>query len=502
MNIIDEFFELFDNKSVHVSERVRVLNISFKYDGNKLPPKNKIKDLLSKFPKRDEVIITFSNVFDNSIIFNNKSEPIIGIDIEEFYEESKDDEEVSIQLDINKSIINNVISVYKFEEFSKYIVEKPLIQIMGIFHSLLLDKEYLVFELFDSNLLLSTNTMVFKNCQHEDLTIRFSRKNKIEICNEISSFLNTSDYKLLPEDFNIIYSTSNNIFENIFLKLRTLMSIIYISNTSIINNENLRLEVVGQRKSEFNYSINHEITENKELYKIYEWISTDGNAIDKAIIARNIISLHCQFTDIIKTDAKTFSSIQSNFKLYQKDNVDKYIELKNKVAEYILEIVNNTGNIVIELLDRLKQNMMACFTFLFSVILANLVSDRPLDNILTKEITVIFEFVLVGSMGFMFISVLEMNYKLKKLQDGYNELKNSYNGIFDDNDILNIFNNDNVFNNNINDAKKKRLIFIIIWIILLLICFVGIELTSDYPIVKSAAANIIKWVKNCYLMIK
>ncbi|HBZ5207512.1 TPA: hypothetical protein MJX78_001657, partial [Clostridioides difficile] len=232
------------------------------------------------------------------------------------------------------------------------------------------------------------------------------------------------------------------------------------------------------------------------------WISTDGNAIDKAIIARNIISLHCQFTDIIKTDAKTFSSIQSNFKLYQKDNVDKYIELKNKVAEYILEIVNNTGNIVIELLDRLKQNMMACFTFLFSVILANLVSDRPLDNILTKEITVIFEFVLVGSMGFMFISVLEMNYKLKKLQDGYNELKNSYNGIFDDNDILNIFNNDNVFNNNINDAKKKRLIFIIIWIILLLICFVGIELTSDYPIVKSAAANIIKWVKNCYLMIK
>lgn len=280
------------------------------------------------------------------------------------------------------------------------------------------------------------------------------------------------------------------------------MSIIYISNTSIINNENLRLEVVGQRKSEFNYSINHEITENKELYKIYEWISTDGNAIDKAIIARNIISLHCQFTDIIKTDAKTFSSIQSNFKLYQKDNVDKYIELKNKVAEYILEIVNNTGNIVIELLDRLKQNMMACFTFLFSVILANLVSDRPLDNILTKEITVIFEFVLVGSMGFMFISVLEMNYKLKKLQDGYNELKNSYNGIFDDNDILNIFNNDNVFNNNINDAKKKRLIFIIIWIILLLICFVGIELTSDYPIVKSAAANIIKWVKNCYLMIK
>lgn len=495
MNIINEFYELFDNSLTPISERVQVLNISFKYDGTKLPSKNKIKDLLLKFPKRDEVRITFSNVFDSSIVFNNQNEQIIGIDIDEFYEESKDDDEVNIQLDINKNIVNNVISVYRFEEFSRYIVDKPLIQIMEIFHSLLLDKEYLVFELFDSNLLFSTNTMIFKNCQHEDLTMRFSRQNKIDICNEISSFLNISDYKLIPEDFNIISSTSNNIFESIFLKLRTLMSMIYISNTSIINNENLNLEVVGQRKSAFNYSINKDITENKELYKIYEWISTDGNAIDKAIIARNIISLHCQFTDIIKTDPKTFSSIQSNFKLYQKDNVDKYIELKNKVAEYILEIVNNTGSIVVELLDRLKQNMMACFTFLFTVILANLVSDQPLDNILTKEITVIFEFVLVGSIGFMIISVVEMNYKLKKLIDGYEELKNSYNGILDDNDILNIFNNDKVFNNNIEDAKRKRLLFIIIWTILLTICFVVVELTSKYPLVIPAIKNIINGLK-------
>lgn len=69
--------------------------------------------------------------------------------------------------------------------------------------------------------------------------------------------------------------------------------------------------------------------------------------------------------------------------------------------------------------------MMAFFTFLFSVILANIVSDRPLDNILTKEITIIFEFVLAGSIGFMIISVVEMNYKLNKLKNGYKELKNS-----------------------------------------------------------------------------
>ena len=495
MNVINEFCQLFNSNTISISERVMVLNLKFEQDGNQLPLKDKIFQILSKFPKRDKVELVLKNNYDDFVLINNQNDTIKGIDLDQFYEES-DGDEISIELNIDKTIKNNILSVYQYEEFSKHIIDKPLLEVMRIFHGLLLDREYIIFELFDSNVIFSTNTMIFKSSQLDNLTMTFPRNNKLEICNQISSFFNILDFKLIPEDFKIISSTENNVFEEIFNKIKTLMSLIYISNTSVINNEELNLEIVGQRKLEFNYNINSDMIDNTELYRIYEWVSTDGNSIDKAIIARNIISLHCQFTDLINTDAKTFSSIQSNFKLYQKDNVDKYIELKNKVAEYILEIVNSTGDIVINLLDKLKQNMIACFTFLLSVVLANIVSNQPLDNIFTKEITAISEIVLFVSVIFLIISVLEMNYRLNKLVSGYNELKRSYNGILDERDIINIFEEDNedgnILDKNIKDAKSKRNIFTIIWIGILILSLVLVETISDYPIVAYFIKNLIR----------
>ena len=40
------------------------------------------------------------------------------------------------------------------------------------------------------------------------------------------------------------------------------------------------------------------------------------------------------------------------------------------------------------MLDKFKTNLLAILGFLFSVILANIVSDQPLDNIFTKDITI------------------------------------------------------------------------------------------------------------------
>ncbi|MFR4161798.1 MAG: hypothetical protein ACLT0R_04275 [Paraclostridium sordellii] len=483
MNILKEFFDIFNITSYNISERIKVLDSKFNINGKNLPPIQDIQCILKKFPQRDNVKITLCNEYEDTVVFSNKYNTTKGYDLNDFYEENKQESDIIIRLEIKKDILNNVISVYNFNEFSTHIKDKPLIQIIDIFHGLLLDKEYIIFELFDSTLLFSTNTMIFKSYPAINIENRFQRLEKINICKQISSFYNISEYNLIPEDFEIRSGDNNNIFEPIFLKLKTLFSIIYISNTSIINGSNLSIEIVGQRKMSFNYDINNDIVNNDELYKIYSWISTDGNAIDKSIIARNIISLHCQFTDIIKTDQKTFSSIQSNFRLYQKDNVGQYIELKNKVGEFILNIVDSTSDIVIALSDKLKGNIIACFSFLFTAILANIVSDKPLDNIFTKDITFILEFVLLGSLFYMIISVMEMNYKLKKIKVGYDDLKQNYNNILDEKDISEIFKDDKIFNNNIEEVNRNRKILVIIWIVLLLACLVGIESVSRNPII-------------------
>lgn len=355
MSILSEFFSLFNANSSDLSERVQVVECTFTCNGNELPPIENIKCVLNKFPIRDEVKIRLYNDYEETIIFDNHNDEIIGCEVEVFYQDSKEDTEVNISLEINKMISQNTLSVYNFEKFSNSILNKSNKEILGIFSDFLKNKEYLIFELYDSNLLFWTNTMVFKNYNQNTPEIKFLRSNKIEICKQISSFYNVTDYELIPDDFEIISNSNNNIFEEIFSKLRTLMSMIYVSNTAIIDNESLNVEIIGQRKTCFNYNINTQLVNNDELYKIYKWIFTDGNSVDKAIIARNIISLHCQYDDILRTDQKTFSSIQSNFSLYQRDNVVKYIELKNKLGEYIIKIVTETNDIVTGLTDKFKK---------------------------------------------------------------------------------------------------------------------------------------------------
>jgi len=104
-----------------------------------------------------------------------------------------------------------------------------------------------------------------------------------------------------------------------FDKITHILSLVYLSSSALLNQEVLELHITGQRTLEFQCKC-AVITPNPELYKIYNWIYTVGNSTDKALIARNILSLHCRFSDIQKIDGKAFASIQSNYNLYLKDN--------------------------------------------------------------------------------------------------------------------------------------------------------------------------------------
>lgn len=175
----------------------------------------------------------------------------------------------------------------------------------------------------------------------------------------------------------------------------------------------VKLQIVGQRSIDYAFKID-DVEGNRVLYKIYDWIYSGGSSIDKAIIARNIICLHCKYEPLLKVDTKILASIQSNYNLYLKDNVTQYLEMRNKVAEFISDIMSRTGEYATDLLDKFKTNIIAVFGFLFSVILANIVSDQPLDNIFTRDITIILELVLVGSVGYLLICYKQSKFRWRK----------------------------------------------------------------------------------------
>jgi len=255
-----------------------------------------------------------------------------------------------------------------------------------------------------------------------------------------------------------------------------------LSSSATFNHEILELQITGQRTLEFQCRC-VTATPNSELYKIYNWIYSGGNPTDKALIARNMLCLHCRFSDIQKIDGKTFASIQSNYNLYLKDNVSQYIQLTNKLGEFISEEVAKTGDYAISMLEKFKTNLLAIFGFLFTVILANIVSDNPLDNIFTHDITFILEAVLVGSIFYLAICVLETRYKLRKIHDSYTALKKNYSSVLIPEDINLAFDEDHLMTEMVHEVTKGIRKYTCVWIIFIFVSFFAVEVASSEPVV-------------------
>ena len=319
-----------------------------------------------------------------------------------------------------------------------------------------------------------------------DITIeeQIDRDGLLKKCNSVSNFANNIEYALLPEDFSIITTNMNNEFVNRFQKIKILFSLIYIADYSAINEERLKLKLNGYRNKDSVINLNDFNYEKKydEFYKIYRWIFQDSNEYDKIELTRHVISMHCKYSDFLEIDEKTFLSIKSNYNIYLKENVDKYIELKNKLTEFIMNTSNQINDVIGNFIGNFEKNIVAFITFILGTIIANVVSDSPLDNILTKDVITIILAILAGSLVYLIITILETYYRFLSYRRNYYNLKEEYSDILNEQDIDIIFKKDKEYIRNKENIMKIVILFSILWILLIFIAFIGIILNynSEY----------------------
>lgn len=474
-SVIEHIKEKLNTSSlVKYSEEVRVVDFVIEIADSTCITREILEELLFSFPLRDDVEITVVNDADDGIQISRNS----NMDLLDWNMFNGDT--VNMTWHINKNISDqNVISVYCYESFCEALGTKELLDIMLIFSQLLTDKDYLYFEVQDKEINFMTKSICFVGNAGLDTVINGGRKEIMTLVRDNANFRNGFVYALLPSDFSFQISGSRNRLEECFAKIETLLAICYIANDAeIVNDEKVEIRISGQRNVSMEIKM-QDICRNREIVKIYNWIYEGGNTTDKAIIARNIISLHCRYSSIINLDGKTFSSIQSNFNLYQRDNVDRYLNLKNEVGKSVTDIIEKSSELAFSIPHGMKNNILAVFSFLFTVILANIVSDAPLDNIFTRDITVVFEVIIVFSLFFLLLSVYETNYKIKQMQNGFEKLKNNYKDVFDEEELKELIEEDNFNRNVIIKIKKQRNWAIIVWIVLLIILFVVLEMVSS-----------------------
>lgn len=479
MDYLTHIQQTFRCSSMDIDERMKYVDIRLSVYPSDLPSYEDLCDLISSFPSRDALTFSINDDAGSSIRIASNAACTQDC-YADFRSGLYKDDPVYVTIEINKQVDQNQMSIYCYQKFCADLLSLTPSEVLLAFTGLYSEATHLYFEVFDEDIFFRTGTMAFSSANHRISWELSDRKSMLDKCRDASCFFHQTIYPVLPEDFNIEVDFAGNPLTPLFSQISTALSLAYLATTSSIVNDELRIQITGQRSIDYSTPMT-KIKPNAELYKIYHWIFTDGNIVDKALLSRNSISAHCKFTEISNLDGKTFASIQANYNLYLKDNVSKYIELTNAMAGFIQESTNNVSDCISELLTHFKSNLIAIVSFIFTATLANIVSDQPLDNIFTYDITIIMYLVFAGSLVYYIISILEVNNKKKRICKQYDDIVAHYEKILSEDEIQQITNNGQSLTTAQNSLKCGMIGWSITWVLFILAAFIVIDFIGDGP---------------------
>ena len=174
--------------------------------------------------------------------------------------------------------------------------------------------------------------------------------------------------------------------------------------------------------------------------RIFEWLTVDKHISSKLGILRNIVSLS-KSTNIVQCfDKELLRALESNFKIYLKDNINQYFEVKNKVSEFIYDLSNRS----FELLDKYTLNanhiLLAVLSYFFTVVLFTTIDkNNSVASMLTYQLgTLSSLFILVG-IYLLYQSKKELNEKSIDIKSRMTEIKARYNLILAETELDEMF---------------------------------------------------------------
>lgn len=320
--------------------------------------------------------------------------------------------------------------------------------------------------------------------KNRDLTI--NKRNKS--CH----FAFDSELKFVPDDFKLLLPTENEDINTLFDNLVVTLSLVYLCDYSDFKFESNELVFKLKGYRLINDVILVDKIKNDStsiLYDIYLWVYTDGNFIDKIGLARNIISLYIRENDITKLSSGVLKSIESGYDIYLKENVKQYIEIKNKISEFLLLQSDKASEITKNMFSSLKSSLWSIVTFFISIFLIRILSSKSYSGIVTFEVMVITLFFVVFSFVYLFLSLKEVEEEKLRLLNKYNTIHDRYKDLLNEDDLNNIINIEELQKNDKEYIDERKRSYRKTWIlfnlcialvVILLFCYTNSDNVLTY----------------------
>lgn len=374
-------------------------------------------------------------------------------------------------VDIYKDNNSNVINIFNFTLFFSKIknlsVEEQLEKFQDwyengkrIFASRIQD----ICIITETFYFISDQKLYKKNNYKSDDRMKF-----IEHKNYYCNYNSKIKIKLIPSDFNVINKEkSDKELELIISKLCTYLSLIYICDFSEFEGDIFRYKIFGYKTIDRKIN-NSDIStlKSNNLITLFKWIYANESSIsDKLGITRNILSLYLTNEGIEMIDDSVLSSCRSNYSIYLKENVEKYIEVKTQQIFLLNSTIEEIGDINKLYIKGFQQSLTAMFTFFSTTLLFNVISTGKINNIFTLEISVISIAIILVSFIYMKISHMNAMNSFERIEKKYNKNKEMYLDIMDKEDIEKIFGGDIYFNDEKDNYKSTLNRWKWLWIII------------------------------------
>ena len=204
---------------------------------------------------------------------------------------------------------------------------------------------------------------------------------------------------------------------------------------------------------------------SKELSSIYEWTFLEGNYTDKIGLARNVLSIHLENETLLSIESGAANSVQSGYDLYLKDNVKQYIEIKNKISEFIQNQSDKALEMTKNMFSMFKTGLWTFTTFFITVFLLRVVNKGTIEGAFSFEVFVVSMLLIAISFIYLLISIFEINSDRDRLLGKYADIRNRYKELLNKNDLDKIFDVDNVSKKEKRYINKKRNCYILVWLL-------------------------------------
>lgn len=483
MKLIHSLISLFSYETIIdiITEDIEKIECILKTSELLIPERDLLLQRINQFPERDKIIIDIILDAGDPIPYYSKSPELL----DDFLSELKlllkikdDDSIFSIKVTVHKNIVQNKLTVYNYQIFTDFLHNMSINGLLYTFKKLINSSDNLFFEVFENIDPFYTSSICFDtykgNKNHEYLKYQKpNRKLLLKKQADICHFTNASEYPFIPNDFYLIQRSQTNNDNLLFDKLSIVFLMVFLFDiTSIKNDDRFFYKLNGYKViSDEIDLINLNIAHTTEYFNIFDWVYNEGNLSDKIGLARNIISLHCMENNPFKLEGQTLSSIKSSYEIYLKQNVKQYIDIKNKLSEFLLELSQRANRIVESFAGSFKSSILVFISFFTSMVLIKILSKGRLTDVFTKDISYLsFAFLLISFIYFI-VSFWELKKNKRRFSDSYYNLKNRYKDLLDSVDLDKIFQHDEELKSDLSFIKKRMISYSILWLISLFIFF-------------------------------